>query len=63
MKSNLALGALIGLFLTLSLWFIMLYGIISSIDAPVWLWAIFWVYVLLIFILAFIAKLIERMDD
>lgn len=63
MKVKIAIVVFIGLFVTLPLWFAMLYGILLAIDAQPWLWVIFWTYVPITFILTTLAKIVEQMDD
>ena len=36
--------AMIRMMVTLPMWYVLLFGIIGRIDAPNWLWILFWVY-------------------
>ena len=39
------LSTILALFVSLPIWYVMLFWVFYTLDAPPWLWASYWVYV------------------
>ncbi len=57
------LASMFTVLVTGPMWYVLMFGILSRIDAPTWLWALFWCYVPIGFASVFlvqIAKVIAK---
>lgn len=53
--------AILGLFVTLPMWYVLLFCVLDATNQPVWVWALYWAYVPVAFITSALAKIHEAM--
>lgn len=57
------LGAVLAMFVTLPMWLVLLFGILSRVDAPVWMWGLYWAYIPTSLCIASISIVVKLMDE
>jgi hypothetical protein len=60
MKKAKLIGAVLGIFVTLPIWFFILYRILDAIKAGELVWFLYWVYVPVNLLAAFLIKIGEK---
>jgi len=55
-------GSIVGLCVTLPIWFYLLYKVLVAVDATELMWFLYWVYVPAHFLVQILAKVVEGRD-
>lgn len=50
---------LLRLFVLLPLWLSIMFGVLTHIDAPTWLWVVFWIYAPSILVIGLLTGIVE----
>jgi hypothetical protein len=62
MKALLAIGGLLAIFVTLPIWFYLLYKVLEATNASELMWFLYWIYLPAAILVHIAAKLLEAVD-
>lgn len=56
------LTAMLRLTITLPIWYTLLFGILSRIECPTWMWIAFWIYTPVGILLSFVEEFLKGLN-
>lgn len=63
MKASKIVASVIGLFVLLPMWMLLIYQVLASTNQSTWVWVLYWMYLPISILVSILTKIVEIMED